>query len=225
LSDVPGPKTGNVSLNTKVTTNEKTTMRRVYYLLHSALLTIVLYGGYVTAEERLMLNRDDNPRSIYNFDNPDEIKQWVSVNDNVMGGLSEGTVSLSLDSHLHFSGTISLENNGGFASVRTFPRKFSLDGYEAVRIRVKGDGRNYQFRVQVDGKFDGIAFKHDFSTSAGEWLEIDLPFASFQPTFRGRIPSGVKPLSASEIKQMGFLIADKTAGPFSLIVDEVTAFR
>ncbi|MFH1700557.1 MAG: CIA30 family protein [Candidatus Zixiibacteriota bacterium] len=172
-----------------------------------------------------MLKKDDTTRSICSFDNAEEIGQWVSVNDNVMGGLSEGVASLTHDSCLQFSGTVSLENNGGFASIRTLPKEFNLCEFNGLRIRVKGDGRAYQFRIRTDGKYDGIAFKHDFSTDPSDWIEIDLPFASFLPTFRGRILRDVKPLVAAEIRQIGFFVADKVAGPFSLIVDEITAFK
>lgn len=182
-------------------------------------------GGYVVAGESPMFKNDDTARSICSFHDAEAIRQWVAVNDNVMGGLSTGTASLTGDGCLHFSGKVSLENNGGFASIRTLPGEFELGDFEGVRIRVKGDGRTYQFRIRTDDEYDGIAFKHDFSTSPDKWVIINLPFASFEPTFRGRVLQGVKPLAASEIQQIGFLVADKAAGPFSLIVDEITAFK
>jgi len=177
------------------------------------------------AGERLMMQQDDTIRSICRFERPEEIEQWIAVNDNVMGGLSEGKASWTEDGCLRFSGRVSLENNGGFASIRTLPRNFQLGGFKGVRIRVKGDGRTYQFRIRTDDAYDGIAFKQDFSAAPNEWVEIDLPFASFQPSFRGRIQPDIEPLAASEIRQIGFLLADKAAGPFHLIVDQITAFR
>jgi monofunctional biosynthetic peptidoglycan transglycosylase len=200
-------------------------MRRIFFLICGALLIMMSQEDNVIAKERLMFQKGDTIHSIYSFDNPEEIGQWVSVNDNVMGGLSEGTASLTDDSCLQFSGTVSLENNGGFASIRTLPKNFHLDDYKGVRIRVKGDGRTYQFRIRTDGEYDGIAFKHDFSTTPDDWVDKDLSFASFQPSYRGRILPDVEPLAASEIRQIGFLVADKAAGPFNLIVDEITAFK
>jgi monofunctional biosynthetic peptidoglycan transglycosylase len=200
-------------------------MRRILFLICGLLLIVTLQEDTVIAEERLMFQKDDTIHTIYSFDNPEEIGHWVSVNDNVMGGLSEGVASLTDDGCMQFSGTVSLENNGGFASVRTLAKEFNLRDFKGVRIRVKGDGRTYQFRVRIDGKYDGIAFKHDFSTALDDWTNIDLLFASFQPTFRGRILTDVGPLAASEIRQVGFLVADKAAGPFSLIVDEIIAFK
>ncbi|MBU0984268.1 MAG: CIA30 family protein [candidate division Zixibacteria bacterium] len=172
-----------------------------------------------------MSRERDSVHIIVDFADTAEIDRWVTVNDNVMGGVSEGRASLAEDGNMLFSGSISFENNGGFASIRARLEDSDLGKYEGFRIRVKGDGRIYQFRVRVDGDSDGIAFKQDFATTADTWIDIDLPFAYFLPTYRGRNLQGVKPLNATDIGQIGFLIADRTAGPFSLIVDKITAYQ
>jgi hypothetical protein len=92
-----------------------------------------------------------------------------------------------------------LDHNGGFASIRTLPTDFNLSGYSGFRIRVKGDGRTYQFRIRVDDRYDGVAFMHDFQTVDDVWLEIDIPFALFVPTYRGKTLQNVKPLKVTEI--------------------------
>ena len=83
----------------------------------------------------------------------------------------------------------------------------------------------FEFRLRLDDDFDGVAFTQEFQTAEDAWLEIDLPFASFVPTYRGRVLQNVGPLVASDIRQLGFLIADKTAGPFGLKVDRIAAYR
>ena len=179
----------------------------------------------VAAEEDNMTATTDSTRTLFASQGEEELSQWLAVNDGVMGGLSQGKASLTEDSCLLFDGTISLENNGGFASIRTVLAEFDLGDYKGVRLRVKGDGRKYQFRIRTDERFDGIAFKLDFQTTKDTWMEIDLPFASFLPTYRGRILNDTPPLAAGEIRQLGFLIADKNAGPFKLIVDRIEAFK
>jgi monofunctional biosynthetic peptidoglycan transglycosylase len=72
---------------------------------------------------------------------------------------------------------------------------------------------------------DGIAFKHEFDTIKNKWIEIELPFASFVPTYRGRTLTDVEPLDPADIRQLGFLIADKKAGPFELLVDKIASIR
>ncbi len=167
----------------------------------------------------------DTTRVLFGFVDSSEADEWLAVNDHVMGGVSKGKASPTADSCLLFSGSISLENKGGFASIRSQPTGFDLGGFQGIRIRVKGDGRRYQFRLRPGRDLGGIAFKHEFKTIENTWLEINLLFTSFIPTFRGRTVTDVKPLDAADIRQVGFLLADKTAGPFSLKVDSIVAFK
>lgn len=200
-------------------------MKIALMVMSSALFSIVMSNSDILAGGKLMLAEGDSTMNLFDFGDRTESNRWIVVNDNVMGGVSASRMSLTKDSCLLFSGSLSLENNGGFASIRTRPTDFDLGDYRGIRIRVKGDGRVYQYRIHVDDYFDAVAFKQDFQTTDGDWLEIDLPFKLFLPTYRGRILQNERPLLAAKIKQMGFLIADKSAGPFSLIVDKITAYR
>lgn len=162
---------------------------------------------------------------MYNFDSSKEIQRWRIVNDGVMGGLSKSQILLGDKNTAIFSGTVSLENNGGFASTRTIPRSYSLDGYEGILLRVKGDGKNYQFRLRTDDRFDGISYRHEFTTDDGNWVTIAIPFEEFAPTFRGRILDGVKPVDPGKVQQVGFLIANKQAEKFNLEIDWIKAYK
>ena len=55
---------------------------------------------------------------IFDFTNQANLKQWKIVDDVVMGGVSSGKISINEDGHGQFEGTVSLENNGGFSSLR-----------------------------------------------------------------------------------------------------------
>lgn len=193
------------------------------------LLTAVILGGTFAAErsyageERVSKNQEST-RALFEFDDASEAERWLAVNDNVMGGVSEGAASPTGDSCLLFSGSISLENNGGFASIRSLPSDPDLAGFHGIRVRVKGDGRTYQFRLRTDRNLDGVAFKQEFETVEGEWIEVALPFASFVPTFRGRVLTDVPPLDPADVRQLGFLLADKKAGPFNLLIDWIVAY-
>jgi monofunctional biosynthetic peptidoglycan transglycosylase len=189
------------------------------------ILSCLFLGIAVIAEDKDMSEETDSTRVIFNFAESSETDKWIAINDNVMGGLSKGGASRYKDGALVFSGTISLENNGGFASIRSVPEGLDLVGYTGIRIRVMGDGRTYQFRIRTNRNSDGIAFKHEFQTTADAWTEIEFPFVSFVPTYRGRILRNVPDLVAGDIKQLGFLIADKKAGSFKLIVDEIKAYK
>jgi len=85
--------------------------------------------------------------------NTEEILRWRVINDDVMGGISQSRIELSPTATAIFSGQLSLENNGGFASIRRRADNYNLDGYTGVILKVKGDGRTYQFRVKADERY------------------------------------------------------------------------
>jgi monofunctional biosynthetic peptidoglycan transglycosylase len=157
------------------------------------------------------------------FENPDDVR-WTIVNDGVMGGISSSDMELTEEGTALFSGSVSLENNGGFASVRGVFPTLDLSAYEGVVIRVRGDGRRYQLRFRTDGSFDGVAYRAEFDTRAGEWQEVTLPFEAFEPSFRGYVPRRAGPLDTRRIRQAGFLIGDKRDGPFRLEIAWVKAY-
>ena len=162
-------------------------------------------------------------KTIIDFRDPGSIP-WRVVNDGVMGGLSESVLELSREGTAIFKGFVSLENNGGFASTRGDFEVMDLSGFEGVTLRVRGDGRSYQLRFRTDGSRQGMAYKSEFRTSPGEWMELSLPFSGFEPTVRGYRPPGVGPLDTARLRQMGFLIGDKREGPFHLEIAWVQAF-
>lgn len=158
-------------------------------------------------------------RTLMNFDNTPQEPRWIAVNDGVMGGRSRGgpTVAAGL---LEFTGHLSLENNGGFASVRSVGRDFDLSRATAIVLRVRGDGRRYQLRLATDARHRGIAVSYGagFDTTAGEWAEVRVALASLQPTVRGSLVQG-PPLDPSQVREIGLMIADKREGAFALSVD------
>ena len=162
-------------------------------------------------------------KMLTDFSGSDEKQQWRIVNDGVMGGLSQGRIDI-MPGGAVFRGQLSLENRGGFTSVRRAAPSYDLDGYTGIRLRVKGDGRTYQFRLRIDDRFDGIAYRSEFETTAGQWLTIDIPFKSFKPTWRGRNVPGAPKLEPGNIKQIGFLLADKKPGDFSLEIEWIQAY-
>lgn len=147
-----------------------------------------------------------------------ELQPWRAVNDGVMGGVSTGSM-VSTANGLRFQGVLSLENNGGFASVRRM-LGFDLRAVAGVRLRVRGDGRTYQFRVRQDEQFDKVAWRADFTTN-GEWQTIELLFEQFQPVWRGRPVNGAGPIVAEKTRQIGFLLADGKPEAFVLEIGAI----
>jgi len=122
-----------------------------------------------------------------------------------------------------FRGEVSLENNGGFASVRSLPARLDFADCDALVIRVRGDGRRYKFTARTDRSFDSPIYQASLPTKPGEWEELRLPMKDFVPTFRGRVLSGEPPLDPAKVTSVGILISDKQAGPFQLEVAWIKA--
>lgn len=153
---------------------------------------------------------------VIDFSSPAEQDHWEVINDFVMGGLSKSSVHITEDKTAMFQGTLSLENNGGFSSMRTRPDLYDLSGWKGLMIRVKGDGRDYRLRLRTDDSFEGIAYQARFSTEQDKWITARLPFDIFNPVFRGNAVKDAPELDVSGIRRIGFMIADKQEGPFRL---------
>ena len=155
-------------------------------------------------------------KMIFDFQAATNSTKWQVVNDDVMGGVSTSQFQLLTNGGAIFSGVVSLENNGGFASVRSTPVRENLNGTDAFVLRVRGDGRRYKFTVRTEAGFNALNYQAEFTTKRGEWEEHRLTFKDFMPTFRGRVLTDVPPLIPSKITSVGLLISDKKAGPFRL---------
>jgi len=147
------------------------------------------------------------------------VADWAIVNDGVMGGLSTSEFVDSGSGFAVFRGDLSLENNGGFASVRGVVPIGAMESHRGLELRVRGDGRSYQVRVRTNPQFDGVAYMAEFPTQAGMWQTIEIPFEAFEATYRGRKPRGAPGLAPGEVRQLGLLIGDKVEGPFRLDVE------
>ena len=166
---------------------------------------------------------DSTAVTIFDFGRPDG-PAWRSVDDVVMGGISSSRLHPTSEGTALFEGELSLENRGGFASVRTALGPLDLSAYTGVEIRVRGDGKRYRLRFRTNERFDGVAYQAEFSTRGDGWQTVQLPFVEFQPTYRGRILEGVEPLATDRIHQVGLMIADRQAGRFRLEVAWLRAF-
>ncbi len=155
-------------------------------------------------------------KMIFDFQASTNSTKWQVVNDDVMGGVSTSQFQLLTNGGAIFSGVVSLENNGGFASVRSNPVRENLSDTSAFALRVRGDGRRYKFTVRTEAGFNAPNYQAEFTTKRGEWEEHRLAFKDFIPTLRGRVLTDLPPLIPSKITSVGLIISDKQAGPFRL---------
>lgn len=161
-------------------------------------------------------------KTVASFESDEPLKSWTSVNDGVMGGISKGGFKRSEQGTLLFTGDLSLENNGGFASIRMKPSALGLSGMSALVVKARGDGRTYWVDLRVTNQMNASSYRAYLPTTAGEWQETRIPFADFKLQAFGReLP--VKPLSVAAVTSVGFTLADKKAGPFALEIGAVNA--
>ncbi len=149
---------------------------------------------------------------------------WVIINDDVMGGRSSSR-AINLENSVRFTGNLSLANNGGFASFRSPFSNSDFSELEGIEIRVRGDGRSYGFSLTSDRRWWRPNHKYTFPTSAKEWTTIKMPLAEFDLLQVGEV---VRKGSPSEefaaIIRMGFILSDKSPGPFNLEIDSVSFY-
>lgn len=149
-------------------------------------------------------------RTLFDFTKPStELKEtWGAVDDVVMGGVSQS--SLRLDSkRAVFSGNVSTDNNGGFASVRTrnLEPPLDLSEYEGIELRVQGDGKRYKFIIRCEGKWDGIGYCYSFDTIYNFTQTIQIPFADLIPVFRAKTVPEAGAFDASKVYSMQLMLS------------------
>ena len=153
---------------------------------------------------------------IFDFDKNSKIRDWRIVDDVVMGGVSKSNITINKGGNGVFSGHVSLDNNGGFSSVRHQFNSLNVSSYNKFIIRIKGDGKNYQFRVK--SKLNEYhSYKYEFSTNK-TWQIIEIPFDELKATFRGRLLD-MDSFSNIILEEIGFLISNKKEEYFQLEID------
>ena len=148
---------------------------------------------------------------------------WYVVNDNVMGGRSEGDFKQE-QGELSFTGRTNTDG-GGFSSIRTKPMQLDLSKHAGIQLHVKGDGRRYTWRLTTTALWRGrqVSYWADFETRDGTWSTVNIPFSSFIPRYRGYQLDGPA-LDPGQITGMGLMIYDKQDGPFELHLASVRAY-
>ena len=146
-------------------------------------------------------------------------RRWQVVNDNVMGGRSDGDFKI-INNQMELAGSINL-NGGGFTSVRApLPNNY-LDEFKSIKVRAKTDKRGYAitFREQNRQRLShrlALDFKGD-----GEFKTAEILFTDLEPAYFGRTvrAEGFNP---AEAREMGFILSDGQSGPYALLIDEIS---
>jgi len=162
-------------------------------------------------------------KTLYSFDTQDSVRDWESVGDRVMGGVSTGNVEHTASDAIRFYGNVSHRNNGGFCSIRSIRRKVDLSDYSGIIMRVRGDGKRYAFNLNTDYSIRAGSYRCKFDTSPGNGMILYFPFSEFRATSFGQEIDRAPSMDPGAIHSLGFLISDGQEGPFSLEIEWIKA--
>ena len=149
--------------------------------------------------------------------------QWRIVNDGVMGGLSSSKAIVK-DDKIIFNGNVSLENNGGFASLRSPVKNYDFSNFNGLEIRLRTDGKSYSISMKETSYYTGYFYTASFETKAEEWMTIKLPFDQFKLYYFGKRMNSSSQIPIDKIKEISFLIGDKQEGDFQVFIDYINLY-
>jgi NADH dehydrogenase [ubiquinone] 1 alpha subcomplex assembly factor 1 len=155
---------------------------------------------------------------IRDFSNPEDVRACRVVNDGVMGGVSTSRLG-PVAGAMRFEGTVSLENNGGFASFRgpvSFPAASA-----ALLVTVRGDGQRYKLTLKLDDSTGTGQYQAAF-VAPREWNTLRFQPADFAASFRGRAVTA-PPLRFADVQYVGLLISDRQSGEFRIELKNISA--
>ena len=168
---------------------------------------------------------EDSLIPLFDFTGVEAVKEWQAVNDGVMGGVSEGRFKITDAKTMEFFGTLSLANNGGFASVRSKAKKLDLKKGDTLVVKIRGDGREYTLNLYPNRSRTAFSYRASVQTKKDEWIEVKVPLDEFEATSFGRVVREAGPVKPEEISSVGFLLGDKKAGLFKLEVESIKVER
>lgn len=159
-----------------------------------------------------------NSMVVFDFSKNSDLSEWTIVNDAVMGGKSRSSLTIDADGNGLFKGSVSLENNGGFCSVRGNFEKITVKDFDKIALRVKGDGKRYQARIKAN-QSDYYSYIAYFETS-GEWQTVEIVLEDMYPSFRGNRLNQPN-FNSDSIEEIAFLIGNKKAEDFELRIGKI----
>ncbi len=162
------------------------------------------------------------PMILFDFKQAQITKGWSPVNDVVMGGVSSSRLTPTPNGTAIFAGRVSLENNGGFASISSSNVSFDLRFCNGIAMHLRGDGKRYAFILR--NRNQRPRYKGNFMTEPNTWETVYLPFERFIPKVFGMTLPVAPAFDRGEISGCGLMIADQQEGPFMLEIGWIAAY-
>ncbi|MCI4671922.1 MAG: CIA30 family protein [Bacteroidia bacterium] len=155
----------------------------------------------------------------FDFGSQKSGKNWMVINDGVMGGLSRGGLQFSENS-LQFSGNVSLANNGGFSSLKSPFGSFDLGDAQIVEIRYRSKGYAIALTLENYPQFYMPYYKLILKDTKGEWQTLKVDVKEFKAYRLGQaFDQSITPEKLASVIRIGFITSEKREGDFDMEVD------
>jgi len=131
-----------------------------------------LAGGMAQGAEQMLEDFSGAPEA-----------RWSFISDQVMGGVSNGTVAFEqVDGlpALRLRGDVSTKNNGGFIQARLMLPEALPEGAEGLELRVRGNGQGYFVHVRTGGTVLPWNFYQAPFEAGDDWSVVRIPFSAFK---------------------------------------------
>ena len=107
--------------------------------------------------------------------------RWRFIADTVMGGISSGQLSFSIDDNVNFV-KVSTENNGGFIQFR----RSVINGLPAetrgLKLSLRGNGQKYFVHIRTKGTFLPWQYYQRSFMASEDWSETAMQLDEFRPS-------------------------------------------
>jgi len=166
---------------------------------------------------------------LFDFSQSQNALAWRSIDDRVMGGVSRSNFTAKDDDGAFavFSGFLSLDNNGGFCSVRADLNQAIPASAEHIWIECRNNmslgSKDYYLNLRTSDTFDGISYRTAFRP-IGTFARYECVEFEFTPVFRGRSVIDAPALELTKVRQVGLMVADAQVGPFELEIRAIGVF-
>ena len=149
------------------------------------------------------------------------VEPWRSINDGVMGGLSEGEIAWK-DTVMLWSGQTSLENNGGFASIRGPWEHHDLRAMNRAIIRCRGNGGPFKMTLETSQRW-WMPYAYTSFNPNDDWQDvvIDVEDFSWSQAQMGDLRNVAPSQELGDVLRIGLMKYDGTAQPFELEVASI----
>lgn len=158
---------------------------------------------------------------VFDFGNKKDGADWIIVNDGVMGGLSRGRVDYTENSVI-FSGTVSLDNNGGFTSFRSPYKSYDLAIYNQVEIKYRSSGLACALSFDQYRRFWRPNHKMPLPSSSDQWITVTANLDELKEYQMGRATGRSMSENASgNTIRLGLITDAKEEGAFQLEIEYI----